>query len=1346
MDPAVFSLPEIITHPGSSNFFPHYHQPRPAYTSASQDVDNRGLIEPSLLISREVISRGQFHRSGPHHVMNESASQRTSTVAEILRSIANTDQRRTDTQFWTQCISNQRHLIPGLTVPIEPQTQAQDSLSPLNLQTLSPDPRSHVPACTDSTLTIFTSCSPHNSFLLNMSPVASTANTSFGFSPYVLAPICGPTELCYSPYSPPHSWLLPEVHPSWCLCPLMHVHQPCSTDLVSRGAVQQVSEQINATSAASGRDQNEEQAKSEVPTLSFLTEEQQNENKPDKDKLQAENTNCQTTKSKVSPESLPPLDEESLAERAFEEYMIIMDSLSPEIQERVAARQNEKEAEKSSFLEYLDELCSDEVFVRRAGSTLNTEYLDSLLSSDPEPIDLLPLKELEQEALEVILQQHLHPPAADSNSVSPVTKEASPAALHVEETAPAPRAQSRILDPTGSQSDTNPDINGQNAPLSTRNIGSKVRTPCSALLPSLLTEKPLPPDPTTNYCNPVNATSTLYYEGSLFMDYSFKLSQQLLAKISRDTSLTSDLETRGNGELVEEAAASVSLSNLADTQSAQASQNLQGGPIPGNPPASESPSTSSISGSIQDPHTIVVKDPVPSFRADLLNISPPQSASPPALSVLAWKTLPRPLPPPPAQIREPEEQCSPKSSCPEDYTILMPAHSVSPAESCDPLVDGNSSDAVPEKQTIEATKGQQVSGVYSELSARKPGETERKCDKNLGKGVGTTVTQEPTARKEEMTKKTSERKDDEENEAKLKGTTNTRRRPRLSDLNEREKTRLSGELTIETAEERKPSEKSIKKTVKITPERDERVINEKEERRPSGGRRLHKREESHFEERSQATKTANTAKQFSETGEKEHQKLVAELQKLNVEGGKQCEANNPRESTEMGAENALTAQEEKQLGEGIERREEGIQMSVRRTRSMTIEEKVQPTLPAAGSIKKVKHSQTERSEIRSSPERGMQEDDKLKGNVKEEETDPQTPLISSPMKRSRSRRDAEESGERAKDADSTGRKTNEEQVSGNCSLQSPRVQTGTHSIKDSIKESPGEGPLDKRNESPCVTTCENNPHLTPARCQEARQQSETVALSGDGADRGVKRGETDQHGNITGPKTWGFYNLRSQTQKLNASKRTVNRRGVQEEEATQQLSNTKPCPDQTADVKGEDERINEEAEGPSLMLSPMKRHWHERTASEEREERVNKTVRTSDKVRTETEMISSSPVKRGRCWCRAERDEQQKLTVNRKGQDEAETSGAPSASSNRKAKEEEISDASAGRSSAIETRTSLKGTLIPRFPSKRLRCEKVPTKYQEFILGNTNRPQRQLDTEIRKGKHQEVERRWIINK
>lgn len=39
----------------------------------------------------------------------------------------------------------------------------------------------------------------------------------------------------------------------------------------------------------------------------------------------------------------------------------------------------------------------------QAGSTLNTEYLDSLLSSDPEPIDLLPLKELEQEVKIIII-------------------------------------------------------------------------------------------------------------------------------------------------------------------------------------------------------------------------------------------------------------------------------------------------------------------------------------------------------------------------------------------------------------------------------------------------------------------------------------------------------------------------------------------------------------------------------------------------------------------------------------------------------------------------------------------------------------------------------------------------------------------------------------------------------------------------------------------------------------------------------------------------------------------------------------------------------------------------------
>ncbi|XP_044038988.1 protein piccolo-like [Siniperca chuatsi] len=1411
MDPVLFSLPEIIlndrkepdcTQSGFSDFSPHYHQLSPADTSASQEkLHIPELSEPSLQMSHEIISRvGQSRPSRPRHVMNESASLRTSTVAKMLRTIANSDQR-TDTQSWTQRDSNQQsvqHLI---------QMQAQDSPSPLKLQTLLPGARSQPVLTPLLPELIFTSSSPQD--WLNISPI----------------------EFWYSPYSPPRSWLLlPLVRPSWCLCPqTVPVHQPCSPDLVSRKAAQQVSQQLNVTSAASGKAENEEQAKSEEEKLKICT--------PDKDKPQANNIDDKTTKSKVSPGCLPSLDEESLAEHAFEEYMTIMDSFSPKIQAGMEAKENENEVENSLILEFLDELCSNEDLVTRVesalniefldsllssdaepidllafdkqeqeetlqehqpsadatidpatdgtslvGPTLSTEYLDSPLSSDPEPIYLLPLRKLQQEALEVILQQQLHPPSANSNSIAPVTEETSPATSHAEETAPLQRAQSPILDPPGSKSDTNPNHDGQNAPLSMRNIGSKEGwTP---LLPSLRIEEPLPTAPTPNNYNPVNAMSPLGYDGSLFMDYSFNSSLQLLANISQDTSLTSDLEARDNDSLVEEPAAifptgqvseatSMSFSNLADTQSAQTSQMLQEGPLPGDPPASEPPTASSVSGSNEDPHTIAVKKPAPSFRADLLTVSPPQSAGPPALRVLARKTLPRPLPPPPAQIREPEEQCSPKnknpnSSCLEHYAVPVPANlsfvADSHAESCDAPGDGNLSDSVPEKQPKGLVVSQELasSDVSSEVRTGEWGETERKCEKGLGKGVGTTVTQKQTAikaREEGRTKKTFERKEEhKENETKVKGMTNTRRSQRLSGQTEKEKARLSGEFIMKRAEDRRPSEKSIKKTAKITPERDG-VIYKKQKRRSSGGRQLSKREGRHFEEQSRATKTENTAEQFPETGEKEqHQKPAGEMQKLKVEGRGQCEANNPNVRTESGAENALStkmAQEEKELGEGrVKRKEEGIQMSSfvrRRTRSTTTEEKVQPTpLPAAGARGKIKHSEMERSEIKSSPKRELQDDDKPEVNVKEDATEGQTLPFSSPVKRSRSRRDGEESRERANDANSTGRKTNEDKVSGNCSppessLQSPGVQTDIHSAKASKKQSSVEGPLDERNESPSAKTCEKNLNLTPALCSETLQQSKTVALSGGGADRQAERGEPGQHGDVTGTKTWDFYSLRSQSHKPNVSIRGVNRTRIQEE-ATHHPSNPKPSPDQTPDVKGEDGRINEEAERPSLLLSPMKRYRHERGVSEEREKRVNETMQSTDKVRTETQMISSSPVKRGRWKSRvevnSERDEEQKLTPNEKGkdkaQDEAETSGCkpspPSTRSNTRAKDEKISDLSAGqgtfkggRSSAIETRKS------------RRRSEKLPSKYKDFILCKTNRPKRQLRRKERQERKEKMD-------
>lgn len=828
----------------------------------------------------------------------------------------------------------------------------------------------------------------------------------------------------------------------------------------------------------------------------------------------------------------------------------------------------------------------------------------------------------------MILQQHLHPPPADSNNVTPATEETSPATSRVEA--------------RGSQSDTNPN---HNAPLSTRNIGSKEGwTTSSPLLP----DQPLPSDTTRNYYNSVDAMSPFYGNGSLFMDHSFNSSLQPLANICPDTSLTSDLEAGDNDGLAEEPAAifptadvpqgaSESPSNLADTQSAQTSQKLQEGPPPGDPPAS----TSDVSGSTEDPQANAVKDPTPSFRADLLTVSPPQSAG-----------LRKTLPPPPAQIREPEEQSSPKninpkSSCLEDYAVPGPALIADSHESCD------LTDLVPEKQKVEPPKGQQVSeefassGVSSELRPGEWGVMERKCETNLGEGVGKQTAIK--TREEEMIKKAFERKEEnKENETKVKGTTNTRHSPRASGHIEKEEARLK-------------SEKSIKRTAKLTPERDG-VISENQKRRSSGGRQLSKREES------RATKTANAAEQFSEMGEKEHQKLAGETQKLKVEGGEQREAKNPNVSTEIGAENALltkTAQEEKEPGEGkVERKEDGVQLSSfvkRRTRSTAAEEKVQLTpLPAA----------RVRKEIKSSPTREKQEE-------------AQALLVSSPMKRR-----------------SIG----------------PGAQTDTRSTSGSIKESPGEGPPDEINERLSVKTCEEIPNVTPALCPETRQQSKA-------ADRRAERGETGRRGDITGTETWDFHSLRS----LNVSKKTVNRK-----EATQHLSNPKPSPDQTEDVKGEDEGINEEAECPGLiMLSPMKRCRHGRGVSEDRETRAN-----------ETEAIGSSPTKRGRWKRRAEvnsdRDKDQKL--KEKGEDEAETSGCkpspPSSGRNIKAKDKKIlnlagKETFGGKSSAMETRSRRKGARIACTRQTRL-SEKLPTKCKDFMLCKTNRRKRQLDKE--KGK------------
>lgn len=170
-----------------------------------------------------------------------------------------------------------------------------------------------------------------------------------------------------------------------------------------------------------------------------------------------------------------------------------------------------------------------------------------------------------------------------------------------------------------------------------------------------------------------------------------------------------------------------------------------------------------------------------------------------------------------------------------------------------------------------------------------------KVKKNLRKSAGTTVTQKQTAMKargEGRTAKTFERKEENtDNETELKGTTNKaqiRRSQRLSAQVDQEKARPSGEFLLEWAEQRNPSEQSVKKTAEFTPE---------------GGEVTHEK---------QKTRSTKTAAQFSETVEmKQHQTLTREMQKLGVDGGDQCEASNPNLSTKTGAENAVGRREGK---------------------------------------------------------------------------------------------------------------------------------------------------------------------------------------------------------------------------------------------------------------------------------------------------------------------------------------------------------------------------------------------------------------------------------------------------
>ncbi|KAK5893302.1 hypothetical protein CgunFtcFv8_006188 [Champsocephalus gunnari] len=619
----------------------------------------------------------------------------------------------------------------------------------------------------------------------------------------------------------------------------------------------------------------------------------------------------------------------------------------------------------SSFLEYLDELCCDEKFVREVEFTLDTKFLDSLLSSDPDPIDLLALEKQKVD-----------------NRNGEYTRQ-------------------RNVEPKG-------DL-----------------TTCSPLIPSHLLEETL----TTDY--PVSATSALNHNGCLFMNFP---SVQLHATVSPETSLASDLETRDNNALVEEHAAKWYESiedvmfrlNPTDPESAQL---FLESPLRWHPLAPEFTSTSSVSGSNEDPCTVGVKESTPSVRDDL------SSFSPPAVSVLASKT--------PHQIKDFQEQLSPKnidlkSSCIEAVSVQA--------------VDGKRSDSVPEEQAELTVVVVSEDVASPELRTGNREETERQ---DVAETLKDKAPKSREERKEENTK----------SKTKLKVMTNTRRSQRQSGQIEEEKPSKEG------AVERKPVEK---KAAKCTPEM-QRLVHVTQKRRSFVGRELFKRLR-------EAPEPEDTEK-CSETGEKEQQKL-------HMEGGEQHWVDNPDLSTGTGAENSLLdkmPQVDKHVGK--ETKEKEIQMSrfvKRQTRSSTTEEKELMTpLPATPVRRKVKSLETERSHLKPSSERDILDGDELEVNAKAGETEPQTISVSSPMKGGRNRSDE---GESKTDEDNVllpDCSTQSPTVQTH-----PRDIQDLVKDDQSRRAVPKEGLLSRMSEPPSEKTCEENQNVTSPEAE--RQRSKTA--------------------------------------------------------------------------------------------------------------------------------------------------------------------------------------------------------------------------------------------------------------
>ncbi|XP_034532054.1 uncharacterized protein LOC117807104 isoform X2 [Notolabrus celidotus] len=1214
MDPVSLSLPEIIINDRGDfdttppNLSSTNHQTSPGSGSGLSDKPRKPKRSKSTPQKNQKIIDlfGQFNQPDFSSTLNESTSSRSSPSGSF---------------------NQQNQLL----------IQAHSGSSPFQLQTLSP--------CFGSPTGIWTPSPPNPSCWLNMSPITSPPNPRFGCSPYVLVPV----NQCMAPCPP---LVLPHANPSWCSCPpMVYDFPPYTPDLASGGPVQPVSE---LPEFAETRERSEETGMPEGGT--------------------------QTHEEPHGSQTL--LDDEALAVLAFEDYNTVIDSLLSE-----NGNENLGIAD-DSFEEFLDKLWRDEELVREFGltlnmeppaslqpldpqldhvapdnqtqeeltyppsvntnyehvtegkyqveSTMNTEHLDSAVSSAPEPIDFLPLIELQQEPLEEILEQLLTLTSGDSNVISPETKETSQLASNNE--APLQRAQSPILGPPSSQFDSNPNHNGQ----------------------TTLQEELLPPNATVKY---LEMTHLCRRCGTLFMDDNVTSYLQFPPNVTPDTSLIPELQEKSSNAPAPDSpsrdlseATSAFLLHLEDTELDWTTQKLQEGPPVGDPSTFfEFPSTSRVSEPNGDLHTIANKDPMPNSGADVSNTEPSQSASPQTLIVQALKALDQT----PSPFKTPLEQCSPKTLNPnlsslESVLVQANLSSVadSNAEPRDPKVGANSSDSKPGNQTLVTPKDLKVSQEFASsgmaLSAGKSSTFWINCNE---KGLGT-----PVARMQPVLKARKEKRL-KEGKGGNKERTNIRRSQRLLDLIGKGEAGMGGQIR-----------QSITPTPKFSPEKDGEQKTESFMKR--------QRDLGEFEEQNMATKTARTTKQLTEMNKKVHrQNITEEIKQVKTEQRLQCKDNYPQfiqleiEKSKVKSSPMREMPDDQKQEDATEPKTLIVKSQIKRNKGKRDRKDSQKKDENAKSNNKNKVSKNcspvcplrcPRVKKNTQSEEPLEDEQSNKTN---DPTSVKTCMESPNLTSVVCLGTWQQSNERMKGGGGTRRMTYEFSPIKRCQQElgaSKEIETKTDKIRfspmkrgrwksrfegnfESGKEGPGETPACKPNHTSTkcnINTCDKkispvSEAESPLRCP--RVQTNTASeepLEDKPSDKtndpiSVKPGKkppnitpvvrlgtwqqskpvASSQSEVAGTKTHDFYSLRSGTCKTRENKAP---------EVVHGQNICDPTSDQTAGLKGGDERMKGGG-GTRRMtyeFSPIKRCQQELGASE--------------KTETKTDKIRLSSIKRGR--------------------------------------------------------------------------------------------------------------------